>query len=378
MAIRFNKSIKIGKYLRLNISKSGISATVGKKGASINIGSKGTYVNLSPAAAGLGGTGVSYRKKIGGGYANAKKKNKKNTKNDIQEYNQYDETIQEVEVQDNNSLDTSVVDQYNQNLEAKIHLHKYTDNVMSKKQFKEFVDSLESAASKELYQLSIEGDEDVVESLISTYMNNLALAYEIRVNYELEDNILYVDLDLPEIEDMEKEYPAVLNNKIVYKKKKATELKEEYARLVMSIGVFLSANFFNLSSYIDQIVLSAFTTARNNHGDLVDMYLYSVKYTREVFEKTNLEKLEDLYSFILGFENRINMSNTYSFKPIKPYEMESVVKTNALIDDAVLGLKELGYKVNDINAIVDKLSEYEFETSSEYLKEGLRLLQEKR
>lgn len=369
MGVRFNKSIKIGKYLRLNVSKSGISATVGKKGASVNIGSKGTYVNLSPAAAGVSGTGVSYRKKIAGGYANNKKKTKKNTK---------DEYTQEVDVQENTLLDTSVVDEYNQNHEAIIHLHKYTDNVMNKDEFKDYVESLESEASKQLLELSIEGDEDVVESLILTYMNNLSLAYEVRVNYELEDNILYVDLDLPEIEDLEKEYPVVSNNTIVYKKKKTAELKEEYANLVMSLGVFLSANFFNLSSYIDEIVLSAFTTIRNNEGDLVDSYLYSVKYTREVFEKTDLKQLDDLYSFILGFENRINMSNTYSFKSIKPYEMESVIKVNSLIDDAILGLKELGYKTNDINVILDKLSQLEFETSSEYLKEGLRLLQEKK
>ena len=43
----------------------------------------------------------------------------------------------------------------------------------------------------------------------------------------------------------------------------------------MSLGVFLSANFFNLSPYIETIVMSAFTTARDNNGDLVDQYLYS-------------------------------------------------------------------------------------------------------
>ena len=41
MGIRFHKSIKLGNYLRLNLSGSGVSATVGKKGASINIGKRG-------------------------------------------------------------------------------------------------------------------------------------------------------------------------------------------------------------------------------------------------------------------------------------------------------------------------------------------------
>ena len=37
MGIRFAKSIKLGDYLKINFSKSGVSATIGKKGASINL-----------------------------------------------------------------------------------------------------------------------------------------------------------------------------------------------------------------------------------------------------------------------------------------------------------------------------------------------------
>ena len=371
MGIRFNKSIKLGKYLRINISKSGISATVGKKGASVSFGSKGTYLNLSPALAGLNGTGVSYRKKIAGGYASKKKssKKKKYTGKEKQ-YIAYSDTPAAA------TLDTTVIDEYNQDLEAETSLHKYTDDVMTKKQFKEFVDSLQSEATRELYHYSIEGDEDTVENLISSFMNNLSLAYEARVNYELEDNILYVDLDLPEIEDLDTNYPVVSGNKIVYKKKTTAALKEEYADMVMSLGVFLTANFFNLSSYIDEVVMSAFTTGRNSKGDMTDVYLYSVKYTRHEFEHTKMEDIDDLYDFMIQFENRINMSTAHTFKAIKPYEMESTIKANALIDDAVLGLKELGYKTSEINAILDKLSGYHYESSSDYLKEGLRLLKE--
>ena len=90
---------------------------------------------------------------------------------------------------------------------------------MSKEEFNEYIESLQSEASKEIYQLSADGDEDTVENLVSTFMNNLELAYEARVNYELEGNILYVDLDLPEIENLIDEYPVVSKNKIAYKKK---------------------------------------------------------------------------------------------------------------------------------------------------------------
>ena len=64
MGLRFRKSIKLGNLVKLNISKSGLSATIGKGGASVNIGSKGVYANVNPSVAGIKGTGVSYRKKL--------------------------------------------------------------------------------------------------------------------------------------------------------------------------------------------------------------------------------------------------------------------------------------------------------------------------
>lgn len=374
MGIRFSKSIKIGNYLKLNFSKSGVSATIGKKGASVNVGGKGAYLNLSPSAVGIKGTGLSYRQRILGGFNSDKKTKKKDSDTNLVTTSSLKKKGTDVTTQ---SLpDTSVIDDYNHNYEASVNLHKYTDNVLSKQSFKKYVDKMEDGLSKQLYLLSIEGDEDTIENLVSSFMNNLSLAYDVRVNYELEDNILYVDLDLPEIEDLSRDYPVLVKDEVVYKKKTNTMLKEEYARLVMSISVFLSANYFNLSSYIDEIVISGFTTVRNNVGDLVDQYLYSVKYDRAVFEKTDLSKVDDLNDFILQFENRINLSATNSFKAIKPFETELKIKTDSLIDEAVLGLKELGYKKEDINKVLSKLSEYQFETSGEYLKEALRLMRE--
>ena len=54
MAIRFRKSLKIAPGLRLNISKTGVSASIGRKGATVNVSKRGTRVT-----AGLPGTGLS-------------------------------------------------------------------------------------------------------------------------------------------------------------------------------------------------------------------------------------------------------------------------------------------------------------------------------
>jgi len=57
MAIRFRKSIRIAPGLRVNLSKSGVSASVGGNGLTGNIGKHGTRVT-----AGVPGSGLSASK----------------------------------------------------------------------------------------------------------------------------------------------------------------------------------------------------------------------------------------------------------------------------------------------------------------------------
>ncbi len=59
MGIRFRKSITIAPGVRINLSKSGVSATLGVKGASLGIGKGGVHANV-----GLPGSGIFYRKKL--------------------------------------------------------------------------------------------------------------------------------------------------------------------------------------------------------------------------------------------------------------------------------------------------------------------------
>ena len=63
--LRFQKRLQLLPGVRINLSKSGASASVGPRGADVNIGPRGVTTN-----AGLPGTGLSYRSKVsktGGG-----------------------------------------------------------------------------------------------------------------------------------------------------------------------------------------------------------------------------------------------------------------------------------------------------------------------
>ncbi len=60
MALRFRRRVKLLPGVHLNISRSGISTSVGVPGASLTFGKRGTYMNT-----GLPGTGISWRGRVG-------------------------------------------------------------------------------------------------------------------------------------------------------------------------------------------------------------------------------------------------------------------------------------------------------------------------
>ncbi len=59
MGFRYRKQIKIAPGVKLNISKSGISTSVGGPGATVNFSKRGTRTTF-----GIPGTGLSYSKNI--------------------------------------------------------------------------------------------------------------------------------------------------------------------------------------------------------------------------------------------------------------------------------------------------------------------------
>jgi hypothetical protein len=62
MTMRFRKSIRLAPGVRINLSRSGVSTTLGGRGASVNIGRKGTR-----ATVGIPGTGLSFSQQLSNG-----------------------------------------------------------------------------------------------------------------------------------------------------------------------------------------------------------------------------------------------------------------------------------------------------------------------
>ena len=61
MGFRFQKRLSILPGVRINLSKGGVSTSLGPRGADMNIGRGGITTN-----AGIPGTGLSYRSRLGG------------------------------------------------------------------------------------------------------------------------------------------------------------------------------------------------------------------------------------------------------------------------------------------------------------------------
>jgi hypothetical protein len=64
MGFRFRRSVRLAPGLRLNLSKTGVSATLGRPGASVNVGRRGVRGTV-----GLPGTGLSYEARLDQGRA---------------------------------------------------------------------------------------------------------------------------------------------------------------------------------------------------------------------------------------------------------------------------------------------------------------------
>jgi hypothetical protein len=59
MALRFRRTMKIAPGVRLNLTKTGVSARVGPRGAGVTVGTSGTTVS-----AGIPGTGLHVSEKV--------------------------------------------------------------------------------------------------------------------------------------------------------------------------------------------------------------------------------------------------------------------------------------------------------------------------
>lgn len=432
MSIRFRRSVRICKGLRINFSASGVSYTVGMRGASLTMGKRGTYLNT-----GIPGTGISSRERIDRPERVTKSNQSSlptttltilvSDRGDVKftsedgteitdptmirrikatsQYKAQKEQLESVrqekvkatlekEEQDafaflnlqreaplvtparvfQDRLDRLTLEKYQRKTFSAdppddTHIRQDLENEAlwqvkpiafwkrkelraqyveerlpqrikdahdawekSKKDFEQAEDVVEAQTNKEYEQdytqektaleNAIAGDSDFISQVIDRWIGDCTLPVEIHINYTYEpaNGTLWMDLDLPEIEDIpETKSVQLKSGKISEKNKTQGQLKTEYSTLVFGLLLFLSSNIFNLSPAIRKIIISGYTQRRDTAGNLNDDYIISIKFPREPFETTDVREV-DPCSFCMQFENRCRMTTTMLFKPIEPFQ----------------------------------------------------------
>ena len=345
--MRFRKTIRIGKGIKLNLSKSGVSTTIGIPGLSVNIGKKGTYLNTS-----IPGTGLYDRRKISG----PSKKNDKAINNEKAKANQEKPSLSfndyEYLLNENGSVefykdgilveDTNTIKELRNNpkfaeaisKENEEHLEMYEEKINSmtcvaklshpvyltevyRNKLAELND-IDSVKIRELKEL-LNNNPQLIENKIANWAEKLELPFEFDFELDIKDNSLYVDLDLPEIEDMlSEELVELSNGTLIEKNKTEKEINMDYINCVFGLAIFLTSYIYNIAIGIQEIVVSGYTQRRNDIGDLVDDYIYSVKFNRNDFANIDFEKNPE--EIIMEFTNRYNLTVVKKFKTIQPYE----------------------------------------------------------
>lgn len=313
MPIRFRKSIKILPGVRLNLSKSGMSVTLGGKMLSLNLGKQGTYANVD-----LPGTGLTYRTRLAG--MKAGQKWLALGKGEItiglngdgtlsltdKEGNALTEKDAAAFLKTNKSEVTTWLEEacgrINDELLTLINFHHTTP-----------------APSSSSTPLS-----DDPTTTLTKHIRDLIWPRDTNVSFDIEDSTILLDVDLPEIEDMPS-VQAVVNKKemrLVFKDRAQSQRRQEYLTHIHAVAFRLLGEVFATLPTITAVSLSAYSQRPDPRtGQIRDDYLLSVRVTREQWEQinfANLPAIDVVTSFDL-FTVRRKISKSGELATIEPF-----------------------------------------------------------
>ena len=305
--MRFRKSLKIAKGVKLNLSKTGVSFTLGTgKGISLNMGNKGAYLNWS-----IPGTGVYDRvrldtllkDKLGGifgfGKAQAEEEAAQETKKATKK------TAGKKTTKAANGPSEEEMNALAQEI-ALINVHQQA------------IDVCANAAGT----LKAEEAEAAIEEWIGDC--EAPIAFEMQAEVLADKGAIMIDLDLPEIENMPENTLAELaDGTVKIKKKTQKQQREDYKTCVFGLGEYVASHVLAVVPQAQKIVVSAYTQRRDEKtGEAEDTFIYSVIFERSSFVKDY--QTRDPYDFCSGLTSRFYILASGLMKKIVPFEPEDI------------------------------------------------------
>lgn len=394
MGFRFKKIIKIAPGVKLNISKSGISTSLGGRGATLNLGKRGVMGTV-----GLPGTGLSYSKHLSSRPSNFSTQSPVNNPIPIPSGLILDDAGKAFFVDDRSDIyppkqqgqlkraypeelqiflsekasEANRTTEKIENIQEYFQIPSYfleippvetfpysppdsqaiLEEVKRRNGFSFFnqqrvaqeADSLYQTAFREYHQnkrdwdahqmkmqqefrsiLAIKeqaatGDIPSMERLLEKILGNINAPIHFSGSYEVEfSGGVWLDIDLPEIEEIPDTVSSVLKSGAMSTKKKTMKkVKEDYSRLVSGIALILSVHVFTLLPTVETIVISGYTQRRDKATGIInDDYIYSLLVQRNVFHSLNIQHVDPLDSF-QNFQPIAMVTNSLDWKTITPY-----------------------------------------------------------
>lgn len=394
MGLRFRRSIRVCKGVRINVSKSGLSASIGPRGASVTVGKRGTYLN-----AGIPGTGISSRQKIGGGRSSRRSTQTHSGISNLDVTASVSDTGElSIRGQDGQVLPPKIIAMVRKqnrdsllgllnnccakfndlgskigeihfrtpapNYEAHYEIKAFTEDrpqppVMKKAGLLGFVmksrvakvDAENKVAMedhnktvteweerraafgmaeqdrKEKVESRIFNEVEVMEEALEEALCEIDWPRETIISFDIlnEGRQLYIDVDLPEVEDMPTRVAAVQerNLKLGIKDLSEAQVRRMYMQHIHAIGFRIIGESFAAMPTLDDIIISGFSQRPEvATGNVIDEYLYSLAVTRDEWCGINFNNLSvvDPVEALGQFNIRRKMSKTGVFKAIEPFQ----------------------------------------------------------
>ena len=211
--------------------------------------------------------------------------------------------------------------------ENRLSSNRYLDELQAWQNRKEEF-SREQLCRKQFIENELYTSVAAKSSYLDELLRRMAWPRETIVSTELRDNgtRVYIDVDLPELEDMPHRTAAVPQRgyKLSVKEMSANQILRLYMSHVHGIGFRLIGEIFSALQDSREVVLSAYSQ-RNNpaSGMIQDDYLYSVRVKREQWSGINFQNLNniDVVEALTRFELRRDMSKSGVFAAIQPFDL---------------------------------------------------------
>lgn len=166
------------------------------------------------------------------------------------------------------------------------------------------------------------GNIDEIQKELERTFSDLNFHFDFFVNFEIPNSsTAYLDIDLPEIEDVpEQKANLRKDGKVSLKNKSNKELSEHYARLCHSMLFWFAIIVFDSIPTTSELFLSGYTQRINpKTGAVQDDYVLAIRFDKASMEELFLTKIDPIEA-IENFEYRRKMTKNYKLSAISPFE----------------------------------------------------------